>query len=206
LQSVEQGKASARLLQDQVVGEKLKAADPANQAERVANLVKDLPPEEDRQLALINARREAFTKSEGKAEAGLAIFTKTCAGCHRLEGKGAKVGPDLDGIGLRGLERLLEDTLNPNRNVDQAFRTTVMELKDGKSLTGLLLREEGEVLVVVNDQSKEVRVPKTEVEAQRLLKLSPMPANIAEQLSPDDFNSLMAYLLSQREKPATPSK
>lgn len=206
LQSVEQGKASARLLQDQIVSEKLKAANPDKQAERVAALVKDLPPEEDRQLALINARRDAFLKTPGKPEPGLAIFTKTCAGCHRLEGKGAKVGPDLDGIGLRGLERLLEDTLNPNRNVDQAFRSTVLELKDGKTLTGLLLREEGEILVVVNDQSKEVRIPKGDVEAQRQLRLSPMPANIAEQLPPDDFNNLMAYLLSQRGKPAPPQK
>ena len=43
-------------------------------------------------------------------------------------GKGNRIAPQLDGIGSRGLERLLEDTLDPRRIVDQAFRTSVLTL------------------------------------------------------------------------------
>ena len=42
-----------------------------------------------------------------------------------------------------------------NRNVDQAFRTTILTLNNGQSLTGLLLKEEGEVLVLADQQGKE---------------------------------------------------
>ena len=76
--------------------------------------------------------------------------------CHTLASKGAKVGPQLDGVGIRGLDRLLEDVLDPNRNVDQNFRMTILNLKDGKVVRGLLLREEGEVYVMADDKGKEV--------------------------------------------------
>ncbi|HLJ12028.1 MAG TPA: hypothetical protein VKU82_12605, partial [Planctomycetaceae bacterium] len=73
---------------------------------------------------------------------------------------------------------------------------------DGTIVSGLVLREEGQVLLVVNEQGKEVRVAKGEIDEQKLMKLSPMPANIAEQLGDADFFDLMAYLLSLKAQPA----
>ena len=126
------------------------------------------------------------------------VFEKSCANCHQIGGKGTKIGPQLDGIGLRGLDRLLEDTLDPNRNVDQAFRTTTLTLKKGQVISGLLLKEEGAVLVLADNQGKEVRVPKNSVEERSLSQLSPMPANFADQVDEADFYHLLAYLLSQK--------
>ena len=51
------------------------------------------------------------------------------------DGSGGLVGPQLDGIGNRGLERLVEDVLDPNRNVDRAFRTHLLTLKNGDVIT-----------------------------------------------------------------------
>ena len=76
----------------------------------------------------------------------------------RSPARGPKIGPQLDGIGVRGLDRLLEDVLDPNRNVDQAFRATTLTLKNGQSLTGLVLREEGAVIVLADAQGKEQRI------------------------------------------------
>ena len=92
------------------------------------------------------------------------------------------MGPQLDGIGSRGLDRLLEDVLDPNRNVDQSFRVTNLALENGQVVSGLLLREEGEVLIVADSQGKEVRVPRKTVEERSTAQLSPMPANMAEQM------------------------
>ena len=131
---------------------------------------------------------------------GLKVFEKNCAACHQLGGKGAKIGPQLDGIGIRGLDRLLEDMLDPNRNVDQAFRLTTLELKNGRSCRGLLLKEEGAVLVLADAQGKEVRVPKN-VEERPTSQLSPMPANFAEQIPEAEFHSLIAYLLTEKVAP-----
>jgi putative heme-binding domain-containing protein len=96
------------------------------------------------------------------------------------------------------VDRILEDILDPSRNVDQTFRLTTLALKDGRVVSGLLLREEGEVLVLADAQGKDVRVPKDSIEERTMAPLSPMPANFAEQVPEADFYKLMAYLLSQR--------
>ncbi len=90
--------------------------------------------------------------------------------------------------------------LDPNRNVDQAFRLTTLNLKSGQVVSGLLLKEEGEVYVLADAQGKEVRVPKKSVEERTISPLSPMPANFADQVPEADFNHLMAFLLAQRAK------
>jgi putative heme-binding domain-containing protein len=126
------------------------------------------------------------------------LFTKNCALCHQIGNQGSKIAPQLDGVGTRGLERLLEDILDPSRNVDQAFRATTLALKDGQVISGLLLREEGAVLVMADAQGKEQRIAKDAVESRTVSQLSPMPANFGEQLSETDLYHLLAYLLEQR--------
>ena len=125
-------------------------------------------------------------------------FNKICAACHQLGGQGAKIGPGLDGVGLRGLDRLVEDTLDPSRNVDQAFRTTLINTTGGNVVTGLLLREEGEVLVLADAQGKEVRLPRNEVEERSVSKLSPMPANVADLIPEGDYYNLLGFLLGTK--------
>jgi putative heme-binding domain-containing protein len=94
---------------------------------------------------------------------------------------------------------LLEDILDPNRNVDQAFRSTTIATKEGQVLTGLLLRDEGAVLVLADSQGRDVRVPKGEVAEQTVNPLSPMPANWAEAMTPEELANLLSYLLEQKK-------
>lgn len=201
LQAITSGKASARLLQETSVVLRLEAVKLPGLKERLAKLTAGLPPADERLQQLLAARRKSFVSSKGDAGKGAPLYEKHCAICHQVGGKGAKIGPQLDGIGLRGLDRLLEDTLDPNRNVDQAFRTTSLMLASGKSVQGLLLREEGEVLVLADNLGKEVRITKKDVEERTLSPLSPMPANFHEQMTEAEFNHLLAYLLALKPKP-----
>ena len=91
----------------------------------------------------------------------------------------------------------MEDILDPSRNVDQAFRLANLGLKNGQVVSGLLLKEEGEVIVLADAQGKEVRVPKDSVEERNMTQLSPMPANFNEQIGERDFADLIAFLLAQ---------
>jgi putative heme-binding domain-containing protein len=130
---------------------------------------------------------------------GLAVFKKSCVACHRINDEGGKVGPQLDGVGHRGLERLLEDVLDPNRTVDAAFRASVVAKKDGLVVTGLKLRDEGKTVVLGDHLGKEVRIPLEEIEEVRLSNLSPMPSNFADQLNEADLRALITYLLQQKQ-------
>jgi putative heme-binding domain-containing protein len=200
LDAVAQGKASARLLREPGIEPFLSRSAFPGVVDRAAQLTKGLPPADQRVQELLTKRRAAFNAAHPDAAQGAKVFEKHCAVCHQLGGKGAKVGPQLDGVGIRGLDRLLEDVLDPNRNVDQAFRLTTLSLKNGQVVSGLMLKEEGEVYVLADSQGKEVRVPKKSVEERTISPLSPMPANFADQVPEAEFNHLMAFLLSQRAK------
>ena len=56
-------------------------------------------------------------------------------------------------------------------------------LDNGQFVSGLVLREEGAVIVLADAQGKEQRVPKASVEQRIVSQLSPMPSNFAEQIS-----------------------
>ena len=200
LKTIEEGKASPRLLEDQPLAQKVKAAGVRGLEPRLARLMQGLVPADAKIRTLIAQRTAEFGKAKPDIAKGKLLFEKHCIACHQLGGQGAKIGPQLDGIGLRGADRLIEDIIDPSRNVDQAFRATLLSLDDGKLVTGLLLREEGETLVLADEKGKELRVPKSKVEQRKQLPTSPMPANLAEQISAEEFPHLLGYLLSQRAK------
>src|SRR5207237_6558979 len=166
--------------------------------QRLAKLTRGLSPADRRLQELMQQRRSGFVSSKADPARGIKVFDKSCANCHQIAGKGAKVGPQLDGVGVRGLDRLLEDIIDPNRNVDQSFRATTLTLKNGQIMSGLVLREEGEVVVLADAQGKEVRVARNTIDERHVSQLSPMPANLVDQILEPDFYNLLAYLLSQR--------
>jgi putative heme-binding domain-containing protein len=198
LRAVAAGKASPRLLVERSVRVKLDALKDKGIADQIAKLTEGLPPADAAVADLLRQRADGYAKSGGDIAAGAKVFTQHCSACHQVAGQGAKIGPQLDGIGARGLERLLEDTLDPNRNVDPAFRTTTLSLKSGVTISGLVLREEGEIVVLADNQGKEQRYEKSRIDTREVSPLSPMPANWGEQIPEKDFNNLMAYLLAQR--------
>jgi putative heme-binding domain-containing protein len=197
LDAVTAGKASERLLYEWAVNVRLTKH--ANLRDRLAKLTRGPSPADKRLQEVMQQRRSGFLASRADSALGTKVFEKNCANCHQIAGKGAKVGPQLDGIGVRGLDRLLEDIIDPNRNVDQSFRSTTLTLKNGQIVTGLLLREEGEVYVIADSQGKEVRVTKGDTEERTVSQLSPMPANLVDQVLEKDFYDLLAYLLTVRQ-------
>ncbi|HEY1601532.1 MAG TPA: HEAT repeat domain-containing protein [Pirellulales bacterium] len=204
LSEIGAGRATPRLLKDATVEQKLKAAKIPDLANRLAHLTADLPPADARLQELVDARRAGFAKAHSAPATGRQVFLKVCAACHQLGDQGAKIGPGLDGVGLRGVDRLLEDTLDPSRNVDQAFRTTLIVTSGGNVVSGLLLREEGEILVLADAQGKEIRLPTAEVEERTVSPLSPMPANVADLIPEQDYYNLLGFLLEQKQKSQQP--
>jgi putative heme-binding domain-containing protein len=198
LDAVNAGKASARLLQQPPVRQRLEQAKVPDLEKRLARLTHGLPTADERLQALISNRSAGFTRAKADPVTGSRVFEKHCAACHQIANKGSKIAPQLDGVGARGVERLLEDILDPCRNVDQAFRATTLTLTDGNIVSGLVLREEGAVLVLADAQGKEQRIAKDAVESRIVSQLSPMPANFGEVLSEPDLYHLLAYLLEQR--------
>jgi putative heme-binding domain-containing protein len=201
--AVESGQASARLLQDAVVEQRLGSLRIRGIDQAATRLTKGLPPEEGRLARLIFQRRAGFAKADVDSRQGALVFEKHCHACHQIGGKGNKVGPSLDGIGLRGLDRLLEDVLDPHRNVAGDFRSSVVVLKNGRVLTGLVLSDAGSTIVLVDAEGKHQRIAAADIDSRRRSPLSPMPANVADKIPESDFYRLIGYLLS-RVQPVKP--
>ena len=200
LDAVAAGKASARLLTEQPIEARLRQTNVPDLAKTLAKLTRGLPKADERLHKLLTQRSQGYQGAKADAILGAKLFQTHCGACHQIKNQGAKIGPQLDGIGTRGLDRLLEDILDPSRNVDQAFRSTILNLKDGKSVSGLFLRQEGKILILADDKGKEVRIPEENVERRSVSPQSPMPANFAEEIPERDFYHLLAYLLGQRVK------
>jgi putative heme-binding domain-containing protein len=200
LLDVEAGKLSPRLLLERQVKDRLLAAGPANADTRIEKLASGLTPPSDEIQKLIDERRASFNAAKASAPRGEKVFTLNCRPCHQIDGVGNVVGPQLDGVGGRGLERLLEDVLDSNRNVDPAFHTSNVTLKDDTVITGLQRREEGETLIFADATGKEITVAKKDIAERRESELSLMPSNFADIIPVEDFNDLMAFLLAHSAK------
>jgi putative heme-binding domain-containing protein len=197
---VADGHASASLLLERSVKDKLLAAESSPVQERLDQLTKGLMPPNQNVQWFIRHKLVSYDAAKAEPVRGEQVFTQNCRICHQIDGIGTVVGPQLDGIGNRGLERLLEDVLDPNRNVDRAFRNTILVMKDGEIVSGLFRRDEGEMAVLAESTGKEISIPRKQIQERRESETSLMPENFGDVLPPEDLNHLMAYLLSKRSK------
>ena len=186
------------LLLDRATKEKLLASKAPDASGRLAKVTDGLSAPNEALQKLVERRRKKFNATKVNLEEGARLFVQNCGVCHQINGQGGLVGPQLDGIGGRGIERVCEDILDPNRNVDPAFRSTLLVLKDGDVASGLFRREEGETIVLAESTGKEISVPKQNVAERRQSDTSLMPENFGELLNEDQFNSLLAFLLSAK--------
>ncbi len=200
LSRISQGKGSPRLLLDGRISELIQRNATPEQKTRVAEITRDLPREDAQTTQRLAELRERMRHhaSPPRAAEGEVVFKQHCATCHQIAGQGGVVGPQLDGVGNRGIDRLLEDVIDPNRNVDVAFRMTQILTLNGNILTGLLRREEGDRVVLADQTGQEFSLAIDEIEQRQHSTESLMPANFSETMTIQQIQDVMAYLLTQQ--------
>lgn len=163
--------------------------------QRVDAVVSSLPPADADAEQLAERILTRWKLREGTAAAGRRVYEKNCRSCHRIRGNGGQAGPQLDGIGSRGVARVLEDILYPNRNVDRAFRTSVLQMIDGRVMTGIV-RETADPLelALVTTKGEIIDVPRRNIEEMQESQLSLMPNNLAGSLTEQELLDLLRFL------------
>lgn len=193
---LERGQLSSTVLARPALLTRLRAVASEALRLRVARLTASLPAEDPAVAKFITRIVRDYVNGPGDQSRGAAIFAKNCAVCHQVAGQGKKVGPNLDGIGTRGLDRLAEDVFAPNRNVDVNFRATTIVTDEGRIHTGLLQPDAGELKVLIDAEGNAIRIPVESIEESTTSRLSPMPGNMREKLTSQQQRDLLAYLLS----------
>lgn len=146
---------------------------------------------------LISERASGFDQAAASPTKGAELFRVHCAACHQIKGEGGLIGPQLDGIGNRGVERLCEDILDPNRNVDAHFHLHALTLRGGSTAAGFVISESPKTLRLLDAAGQEHRISKDEIDQSQVSPLSLMPPNFGDLLSQEEFRDLIGYLLER---------
>jgi quinoprotein glucose dehydrogenase len=134
----------------------------------------------------------------GDAEAGRRIFFQkaevSCLRCHKVQGEGGEVGPDLTGIGTRQKrDYLLESIVDPNRQIAKGFETLMITLKNGQTRVGVLKAEDDREIRLMTPEGKVLLVPKDQVDERQAGK-SAMSEDLIKYLSRSDVRDLVEFL------------
>jgi putative heme-binding domain-containing protein len=134
---------------------------------------------------------------QGDAARGEKLFRRKeigCVSCHAIGGAGGKVGPDLTSIGASAqMDYLIESVFYPNRKIKEGYHSILVETKDGEEVSGILVRENNEQLVLRDATDKEVALAKNNIKSRKLGN-SLMPAGLVDALSGDERLDLFRFL------------
>ncbi|MDP6445602.1 MAG: c-type cytochrome [Pirellulaceae bacterium] len=139
-----------------------------------------------------------FSAKAGDAARGRRLFFHPrgprCYVCHRVDGRGGVVGPDLSSLGPSVAGRLIQSLVDPAAEVAPQFTPWLLELNDGKVYTGVLVTEQGEnqtyadqlgELRIIDRKTIEMRVPRS---------ASVMPNGLTDRLTDQELRDLLAFL------------
>jgi putative heme-binding domain-containing protein len=148
---------------------------------------------------------EAWLKRlEGPAdvEAGRRVFEHTAVGgcfrCHRVDGRGANVGPDLSLIGRTERRWIVESILQPSAVVAPHYQAWKVETTDGQLRTGLLIHTQLDESVYVDEKGGRFKVLAGEVASVTAAKNSLMPDGLLDKLTDQEARDLVAFLASRK--------
>jgi putative heme-binding domain-containing protein len=140
----------------------------------------------------------------GNAANGRAIFEDKgrCITCHRVNGVGPRVAPDLSDIGaIRPATELEQKLIDPNALVRPANRFIEIVMKDGTKLTGHLLNQDTFSIQLLDSRERLLSVSKVDLRDYTYLKASPMPS-YRDTLTAGERSDLVTYLVSLKgERP-----
>lgn len=136
--------------------------------------------------------------SGGNAAEGKKVFWEkaeaSCLRCHKINGEGGEVGPDLGKIGAaKTREYLLDSITHPNKQIAAGYETVVATLKNGQVYAGILKKETDTELEVNSPEDGPVKLKKADIK-ERERGPSGMPEGLADVIGRRDLRDVLEYL------------
>jgi putative heme-binding domain-containing protein len=139
---------------------------------------------------------------------GRRLFTQlACVQCHKLGGQGYAYGPDLATVFSKyknDRAQVLEQILEPSKNIEDRYRNIEFEIKGGEPITGMVMKEEGETVTIQSGPADSLiqALKKSDIQQRRPQKSSPMPVGLLNTLSKEDIFDLLMFVESGGIAPA----
>jgi len=153
---------------------------------------------EDKAREISRYRGMVDANPPGDAVRGKEVFARVCLQCHTLFAEGGKIGPDLTGSDRGNLYYILQNIIDPNAVIPNDFRTSTLETKDNRVITGIVTKQEPASITIVTANETLV-VPKTDVQSLQQGEISMMPEGLIQSMTDADVRDLVAYLKTAKE-------
>ncbi len=136
----------------------------------------------------------------GSPSRGAHVFADgQCIHCHRFNGKGERIGPDLTSVAQRFTRKeILESIIYPNQVVSDQYASKLVTA-NGKTYSGIAIRNADGGMTVLQSDGQKVDLAAADIEDVQPSKLSAMPEGLANRLSLEQIADLFAFLMNAPE-------
>jgi putative membrane-bound dehydrogenase-like protein len=147
---------------------------------------------EERQQVL--KRYDGALAMPGDLDRGKQVFERVCSKCHKLNGIGSDVGPDLGQVQNRPPELLLADILMPSQSIAQGYEAYVVELNSGGTVDGVMGPQTPTSITIRQEEGKEQVIRRDDIKQFYAANLSAMPEDLEQQVDVGQMADLLQYL------------
>ena len=138
-------------------------------------------------------------------EVGEKLFSvASCIGCHRMNGKGANVGPDLTRLPSEYKPAdILQHMLEPSKKIDKKYQAYLFVMTSGKVITGQIVKEDSDTIQILDNPTapdKLRTVRKSDIEEREASRVSIMPQGVLNKLTKEEILDLLAFIVSKGDR------
>lgn len=180
---------------DSLAVRRLTGSGPPALRQRARQLLAAAAPAERKQVL---AAYRAALEIPGNPLRGREGFRKHCAACHRMEGFGHVVGPDISDTRTKTAEALLQDILHPNAAIDANYINYLVSTTDGRVLNGLIVAETASSITLRRAENQSDSDLRADIESVRSTNQSLMPEGMEKQFTIEQMADLLSYLKNWR--------
>jgi putative heme-binding domain-containing protein len=137
----------------------------------------------------------------GNTERGAGLFNDNCSRCHRVDGTGGSLGPDLSNITRqRSLDALFASVRNPSASIARRYKPISFRIAENDRVQGTIKSEDAFSLQIMDSNQTLRGFTKTELTDLTRDGQSLMPAFEVNILSESELNDVLSYLQSNRDR------
>jgi putative heme-binding domain-containing protein len=167
-----------------------------NQDPKIRDLARAILDEKPGERDAVVKRYQAALNTNGDSVRGKRVFQEICAKCHKLDGIGAEVGPDLGTVRNRPASVLLSDILIPSKSIAQNYEAYVVEKISGGMSEGVIGSQTPTSITLRQEEGKEIVIPRSDIKRMYASNLSAMPADLDRQVSIQQMADLLSFIIA----------
>jgi putative membrane-bound dehydrogenase-like protein len=169
-----------------------------NEDSEIRNAAHALLEEKPGEREKVLKRYEVALDMNGDAARGEQVFKRVCSKCHKKNGVGTEVGPDLGTVQNRPAPILLSDILMPSKSIAPKYEAYVVETVSGGVNEGVMGSQSPTAIILRREEGKEIIVPRKDVRRMYVANLSAMPADLDKQVDVQQMADLLKFLTTSR--------